>query len=509
MPLDTANLNSAAAAIGSEDTTAQEAYKRCFGDFQYFSKLAVPLTIRFDWPPEYIAIFVMLAQAIVERDRELMGLTIRFALGLPRGFAKTTFIKVLVCWLIIYAELSFILVVCATEPLSENFLADVNDILASPNMEKIFGAWTANLATDNASVKKCMYRQRQVILAAIGAGSSVRGLNMGNERPDVILLDDAQTKENSQSDTESARFVEWFAGTLLKARSPFFAIIIYIGNMYPQNCLLEKLQKNSHWKSLITGCILADGKSLWPELRPLQSLYDDFCHDEELGLAYIWFAEMMNQPLMEMVSLLPNGTIPLCPITEDQLIPDAGFIIIDPSGFKKGADDNVIGGFHISKNVPYLRRLIAGPLDPKAVIHQTIQMALDLSIRVIFIESVAYQQTLKFWFDNELRLAGMQNHFMLVEISPHNKAKEGRIRVSVQQLLAKTWYIINMEARQRYTFQALAYKIGKPKNKDDILDVGAYVEEVRTPENWSIVYSMPLNAPAAVSARVIADNTPF
>lgn len=501
--------NSAAASVATDSTTVQEAYTRGFSDFQYFSKCAIPYIIRFNWPDEYIAIFVMLVKAVLDKDKKAIGTTIRFALGLPRGFAKTTFIKVLVAWLVIYGGMKFLLVVCATEPLSENFLADVHEILSSANMEKIYGAWAANLATDNAKVKKCAYRQGIIILAAIGAGTSVRGLNIGHERPDIILLDDAQTKENSQSDTESARFVEWFAGTLLKARSPFFSIVVYIGNMYPQNCLLAELQKNSYWISLVTGCILADGKSLWPALRPLESLYEEYCHDEALGLAYIWFAEMMNQPLMDLVSLLPDGTIPLCPYTEEQLIPEAGFMIIDPAGFKKGADDNVVAAFHVQKQIPYMRRLIAAILDPKELIHQAVQVALELQIRVIFIESVAYQATLKFWFQNELSLIGLTNHFTLVEINPRNKKKEGRIRVSVQQLLAKTWYIINVVARQRYTFQALAYKIGKPKNRDDILDAGAYIEEVRTPEHWAAVMSMPLNGPTVVTAHVQANNTSF
>lgn len=490
-------------------STAQAAYKQGFEDFQYFSRLAVPSTIIFNWPPEYIAIFTMLVKAVLERDKAKIGLYIRFALGLPRGFAKTTFIKVLVCWLVIYAEIDFILVVCATEPLSENFLADVNDILGSYNMETVYGTWRANLAVDNAQLKKASYRQRLIILAAIGSNTSVRGLNIGNARPNMIICDDMQTKENAESDAESLRLLTWFTGTLLKIVSPFFAMVVYIGNMYPQNCILLKLQENPYWTSLVTGCILADGKSLWEELKPIEALYKDYCHDEAMGLAYIWFAEMMNQPLLEKISLLPLGTIPQATLTINELVPEAGFAIIDPSGFKKASDDNVIGFFLVCQGIPYMVKLIADTLNPKDVIEKTILGCALFNIRVIFVEGVAYQSTLRFWFNELLGKAGLANHYMISEVSPKNRAKEGRIRVSVQQLLSKTWWIVCPEARQRYLFQALAYKLGKPNNKDDILDVGAYVEDVRDPENWALVNSLPLNAQEQAKAMVVGNNTPF
>lgn len=487
-----------------EDVT--KVYERGYSDFQFFSKLALPDVVSFDFPPLYIAIWLMLVKAHSAQDRARV---IRFALGLPRGFAKTTFIKILICWLIVYDKVTFVLTVCATEPHARNFIADLNDILASPNMEKVYGMWTANLALDQQELKKCNYRRRIVIIAAIGSGTSVRGLNIGHERPDFIICDDMQTKENADSDTESLRLLQWFIGTLLKAVDPISAMVVYIGNMYPTNCILYKLKENPYWTSLITGCILQDGKSLWEELRSLESLYEDFKHDENLGLAYIWFAEMMNDPIVGQVSLLPNGVIPVCPLKVEDIIPDAGFIIIDPAGFKKAADDNVVAAFLVQSQVPYQVKLSAGTYTPLKVIEEAVVIALNFNIRAVFIESVAYQQTLKFWFEQVIDKMGLKDHFHIIEITPKGRAKEGRIRVSVNQLLDKTWYIADPDARQRYIFQALSYKIGKANNRDDILDTAAYLEDIRSDEHWAFVHSLPLNASEDVKAGVVANNTPF
>lgn len=494
--------------------SVEEAFHKGFNDFHFFSRLFLAEIMVYALPALYISIWLMLVKAHSAEERAKI---LRFALALPRGFAKTTFIKLLVCWFVVYDKATFILVVCAVEPLAHNFVSDVNDMLSEPDVERVYGNWNANLAIDSKEMKKCSYRRRVVIIAAIGSGTSVRGLNLKHQRPDMVICDDMQTKENSDSDTESLRLLEWFTGTLLKAVSPFFAMVIYVGNMYVKNCILLRLKENPYWISLITGAILADGKSLWEELHPLTSLYESFKHDESLGLAHIWFAEIMNDPILDKISLLPDGKVPVSPYTVEELVPEAGCAIIDPAGFKKASDDNVIVFFLIQGGVPYAVKLVAGTLTPLEVIQQTVEICSLLGIRIIFVEDVAYQSTLKFWFDTELGRAGLQDHFIIQGINPGGRAKEGRIRVSIQQLIGvdserrqikPTWYIADVEMRQRYVFQAMQYKIGKKANKDDILDAPAYLEDIRA-EYWGLVHSIPLNAPMSEVAHVVPNNVPF
>jgi len=489
---------------------SKEAFDLGFNNFQFFSELCLPNVCTFVWPYEYIAIWILLIKAIRDKDARQVKRVLRFALGLPRGFAKTTFIKLLVTWLIVYDFVNFILIVCATEPHAENFLADVSEMLSAPNMTAIYGNWAGALAIDNAKLKKASFRRRIVILAAIGSGTSVRGLNIVHERPDFIICDDMQTKENAESDTEALHLLNWFVGTLLKCVDPIFAVVAYIGNMYPQNCILLKLKENPYWTSLITGCILSDGKSLWEELRPLEALYEEFKHDEALGLAHIWFAEMMNDPILERISLLPKGVLPICPLREDEINPDAGFCIVDPAGFKNAADDNVCLAVQVMNAVPYVRGMFSGIFNPKEIIDKTIELCNIYGIRIIFVESVAYQQTLCFWFTEELKRASLSDHFIIREITPKNKSKDSRIRIIIQQLLGLTAYIMSQEVRHKLVFQALQYKIGKKSNRDDILDAHAYIEDVRADQElWALVHSISLNQAEQNKAGVVANNTPF
>jgi len=503
-------VSSPHARLHQKKFESKEAFDLGFNNFQFFSELCLPTVCTFAWPYEYIAIWMLLIKAIREKDERQTKRVLRFALGLPRGFAKTTFLKLLTTWLIAYDFINFILIVCATEPHAENFLADVSEMLSSPNMIAIYGNWAGGLAIDNAKLKKCLYRRRTVILAAIGSGTSVRGLNIVHERPDFVLCDDMQTKENAESDTEALHLLNWFVGTLLKCVDPIFAVVAYIGNMYPQNCILFKLKENPYWTSLITGCILSDGKSLWEELRPLEALYEEFKHDEALNLAHIWFAEMMNDPILERISLLPKGFLPICPLKEDEINPDAGFCIVDPAGFKNAADDNVSLAVHVMNAIPYVRGMVSGIFNPKQIIENTVELCLLFNIRVIFVESVAYQQTLCFWFNEELKRVELQDHFTIKEITPKNKSKDSRIRIIAQQLLGLTVFILNPEVRHKFVFQALQYRIGKKTNRDDVLDTHAYIEDVRSdPESWALVHSIPMGKSEANKTSVVGNNVPF
>lgn len=495
-----------------ENQKEEALYIRGATDFQFFAGLCIPQVMRFPFPPLYVAIWTLLVTAISKEDREAI---LRFAIGLPRGFAKTTFLKILVCWLIVYDKVSFVLIVGATEPLSQNFLADVNNILASPNLESIYGKWTANLAIDNREEKKCSYRRRIVIIKASGAGTAVRGINIAYERPDLILCDDAQTKENADSDAESAHLLDWFVGTLFNVVDPVFSMIIYSGNMYPQNCVLQKFQEHADWISLVTGCILADGKSLWEEVHPIKKLWKHFKHDEALGRGHIWFSEYMNQPILDKVSLLPTA-IPVKPPIDGEVIPDGGFVIIDPAGLKKTSDDNVLTFCYTIDRYVAVTKMVIGTSDPeepvktpKEVIKSAIKHCLRLGIRLVCIENAGYQATLQFWFQEIVKEEGLQGHFAFCLVSPKGMQKEARIVKSTRALYDGSWFFTDEEARQRYIFQALQYKVGKPKQKDDILDCCSYIEEMRTPENWKLIQQYPMNAPEMESGKLLGQNLPF
>jgi hypothetical protein len=181
-------------------------------------------------------------------------------------------------------------------------------------------------------LKKFHFRGRPIILAAIGAGSSPRGLNIKFVRPDFIIMDDMQSKEQAESAIESVRSFSWMMGTLMKTNDPERCLYVFVGNMYPYpGSILKKIKNASSWLSFITAAILEDGESIWPELKPVEVLLAEFESDTELGHPEIFLAEVMND---ENAGAKHGIDITLIQSAPDYLLDDqavAGWVIIDPS----------------------------------------------------------------------------------------------------------------------------------------------------------------------------------
>lgn len=455
--------------------SVEGAYTRGKVDFNFYAGLILRDVFELAFPPFYLDLFTILTKDGID-PYELL----RFALGLPRGFVKTTFCKVITTWLIHYGYNDFILVICATDALAQNFVSDLDEMLSNPAVEQIYGAWSANKDSDSAKQKIGYLRGRRIVLVPKGAQASVRGINIHHKRPNLIVCDDIQTREGAMSQAQNDALIDWFTGTLLKSISKrgLNRKVIFLGNMYPGECLLKKLKDNPAWLSLITGAILADGESLWPELQPVKALIEEYKHDEKMGKGHIWFAEVQNDPLDSRYRLL---SAPI-PSTYDHLrdtAPDASFITVDPAGFRKQSDDNVIALHYVYDGFPMCVGLAGGVWDPKTTVINIISTALEHGVSVIGIESTGYQQSLQYWTSHFLDKMGLAGQIHVVELKTLNRTKLSRIRDYISELLAGNAGMLS-EARALFSYYASLYKIGKDDNRDDYLDAPAYQKQIMT-----------------------------
>lgn len=451
-----------------------EVITRSKTDLNFFAAVCLPEVYAFPFPPIFLAIWQMLLDDINKTTGQS-----RLCIGLPRGFGKTILLKLYVIFLVLFSDRKFIVVICNTATLAENFLADVADVLSSPNIIRIFGDWRIGSEVDNKGLKKFTFKGRPVTLAALGSGSSLRGLNIKYVRPDAIIMDDMQSREEAESEEIARQSLVWMLGTLLKANNKARCQSIFVGNMYPfEGSILKKLKTNPGWVSFICGAILEDGESIWPELRSVEDILDELENDTSMGHPEIFFSEVMNDE--EAGSRAGIDISRITYFSEDSatdglpLEAEAGFVIIDPSVGKKKNDAVAIGVVQIFSGMPVLWDLKVDAFNPKQQIEESLAFAVKYRLQAVLVESVAYQATLVFWMREAQQRYGLTG-LNIFEIYPGVNQKTSRILNMFKMLVSPQRQLaLHPRVKARVIYQITHFNPLRAKNTDDILDLLAY-----------------------------------
>lgn len=460
--------------INTVGANRDDVVKACKTDLNFFASICIPEIFAFAFPPVFLAVWQMMIDDAVKEVGQY-----RVAIGLPRGFGKTILLKLYVVWLVLFSKRRFIIIICNTAGLAENFLADVADILSSPNIIRLFGDWRVGMTKDRQEQKKFTFCGRSIVMAALGSGSSLRGLNIKLVRPDTFVMDDMQSREEAESPTVAEQILVWMLGTLMKANNKRYTQFVFIGNMYPfDGSILKKLKTNPGWVSFICGAILADGQSIWPELRSVEDILDELENDISMGHPEIFFSEVMNDD--EAGNRAGIDLAKINYFNEEQtaagvpLEAEAGFVIIDPAVGKKKNDQIAIGVILLFDGLPVLWDLRVGVFDPAMQIQVSVELAVQYGLMAILVESVAYQATLAFWMERAILRHGL-NGLRALEIYPGITSKNARILDALKMLTAPARTLsLHQRVKSQVIHQIVHFNPLKNKNKDDILDLLTY-----------------------------------
>lgn len=449
----------------------QEVHDAARDSLDFLAALIMPAVFQFLFPQVFKIVWNWLL-SYVHKTRDFSKLV----LGLPRGFGKSTLMKVFIFYCIVFTKKKFILIIGATSTLAENIIADVTDMLEEPNVKAVFGDWRIGIEKDTQGLKKFGFRGRNIIIAGIGVGGSLRGLNLKNERPDIMIFDDAQTRECADSVIESQKLEQWMIGTAMKAKSPLGCMYIFIGNMYPtKNSILRKLKTNPQWVKFICGGILADGSSLWEDLQPISQLLEEYQSDLAAGHPEIFYAEVLNDENASVNNLVDLSKIPAYPVAENDM-PAGNFIVIDPSNDKANSDAVSIGYFEVYDTRPVLMELVEDRLSPGQTITVALTMALTHNCRLIAIESNAYQYSLLYWFEFICAQKGISG-VNPVELYSGSLSKNSRILTMFKSLLAGE-IVIGPACQGACYSQITSFNPLKRDNTDGLLDLLTYAPRV-------------------------------
>ena len=480
----------------------EEIYTSARDSLDFLAALAMPAVFKYLFPAVFISVWTWLTEYI-QKPRDFSQL----ALGLPRGFGKTMVIKLFILYTILFTSRKFILVLCETTSKAKNIIADVVDMLDNPNIRAVFGDWRMGIEQDTQELKKFGYRGRNIILMGAGVESGIRGITIKNERPDLMIFDDIQSRICAESQIQSENLEREMIGTAMKAKSPHGCLFVFIANMYPTKwSLLRKLKSNPNWIKFIVGGILADGTSLWEELQPIEQLKKEFQNDLLAGRPEIFYAEVLNDENASANSIINLSALPLLPYSEGD-IHGGNFVIIDPSGKKLNSDDTAIGYFEVYDGYPVLRQVISDKLSPGDTIRKALEFCFNHGCRLVAIESVAYQSSLCYWFNficTQMGVIGIE----AVEVYPGGNSKNSRI-LSMFKSYAAGEIFVAPEARSVVHNEITQFNPLKNDNTDNMLDLLTYAPKVIELYSAFIVSDTILQSQEFAYTPVPEFNSPF
>jgi hypothetical protein len=457
-----------------------EAYLACKTDLNLLAGIALPDIFEYLFPQMYLAIWNWLIE-FANKTRDFSKL----ALGMPRGFAKTTIVKLFILYCILFTHRKFILIISNTEAHGINIITDVMSMLKEPNIIKIFGDYTIGLERDKLNLQIFSFRGRRIVLGAIGAEGSIRGLNLGFDRPDVMIFEDFQTKEDSENENLSTKLMTRMIGTIMKAKSPKGCMYLFVANMYPTpGSILRKLKDNPFWVKFIVGGILEDGSSLWEDLQPIKQLLEEFQNDLASGNGDVFFAEVLNDETAGLRAGIDLAAIPSCPYIPKLDLPQGRFIIVDPAGAKSVNDLNAVGYFEVYDGKPVFQEHLQGHWSPLQLITEAIILCLKYRCALICVENVSYQESLLFWFEhicNQNLLTGL----FFEPINPNQKSKNSRIKDMLRTIVqteldgkvTEPMAYIGKSVMPAFKNQIMGWNPLTDENVDELLDLMAYANK--------------------------------
>lgn len=406
-----------------------------------------------------------------------------------RESAKTATTKAYITWNIAYAKKHYINVDSYDKDNAEGILFDVAVELQT---NKALLADFGNLYNeDRSNLEKTKKRvtdfisSNKIRVEAHSTQEPVRGRTYGEYRPDLLILDDIETKATvrSQAAMEQVRnhIKEFYGGLAPDHR------VIYLGNYITEYGVIHDLLKRGETDPTMKvlnvpvayeegGAITWSSKYVWTddeakELnatrepdRPVVSL-----ESKKRQMGEDFYAEMMNQPVDYSVAEFKREWFKYIEWKDvDRLITNC-FVTIDTAVLQKDSAD--FTGICITWIDLDGKRYIKAyqlKVNPAELIDHLFFLHAKYKPTKIGIEETVYLMAIKPFIDEEMRKRGL---FFYIESLKHGgNKKETRIRGLIPLYTSGTIYHIEGD-NVPFEGELLRFPNGK---HDDIIDALAY-----------------------------------
>lgn len=201
------------------------------------------------------------------------------AWSVGRNHAKTAYLSNgFLCKNVAYRHKRYIVEVSETTDVAGDFIQWTrNQLVFNEKLREDFGELLYEKKSMNDTDNKYEFvTTTGTKVEAKGMGTQMRGLRHGSTRPDLFLLDDLESGENTNTPELRAKNLHWFRSEMLEALG-FGGLCVYMGTIVHYDSLLNHvLTKRKDFVSRKFPAILSwsEREDLWEEWRRIYNADD-------------------------------------------------------------------------------------------------------------------------------------------------------------------------------------------------------------------------------------------
>ena len=273
--------------------------------------------------------------------------------------------------------------------------------------------------------KKAWVTSGGTLILPRGMGQQIRGLLYHGRRPDLIIIDDYEDKDEITNEHIRKKNKERFFSDVLKCISRYDKDFqfIYIDTLKHEDSLLQDLLEASDWKSICQSVCDDDYNSFAPSFMTTAEIKQEVKEHSAKGLLDVFYREMMNRPVasvnatfrtdyfryyqegIKQLKILPRNSDEREEIIQiEDLI---NFVIIDPAKEVQihNADTAIVGvGIDRKTQKIFIRDVVADKMYPDRIYKEAFQMIFRLKAQILAVEVTSLHQFISQPFQNAMRV---------------------------------------------------------------------------------------------------------
>ena len=382
-------------------------------------------------------IFGLIDQCIAEGKNKI-------AIAAPRGIGKTSIARTIANRGILFRLYNFIVYLSNSATSAEMQTENMKrDLISGKEIRQLFGSIKESIASeggiDESFSKSAWTAFGSTFILPRGAGQQVRGLNWANYRPELVIIDDLEDKDEIRNETNRAKLKEWFHSDLMKTEGRYGkgCVFIYIDTIKHEDSLLVDLIDSPEWASIQLSICDDNYNTLDPNYMTTEEILKEVEEHRRLGTLDTFYMERMNVPISKEDAVFKSESfryfedfMDKLKVGDEELVPTYKLLhitIVDPARTVKlqSADSAVltVAIDRFSRRI-FVRDIESKKFYPDELYDEMFRQVKMFGSFILGYDAVGLSNFITQPIENECRLRSV--YPLLIEL-PAKRSKEERV----------------------------------------------------------------------------------